>query len=82
MDWLKTHEYLAVWLNLPLMLVIAIYQQYYGETEKINVSQMAIYLAFFTCLAVMFTPGFDSTARGAAMGISALLIWKVIGVWK
>jgi hypothetical protein len=63
MDWLKSHEFLAVWLSLPMMLIIAVIQGFKTDTEKEPLGVLAIYFAFLTCLGVSVTKAFDDNAR-------------------
>jgi hypothetical protein len=76
MDWLKTHEYLAVWLSLPLMTILGIVQNLRREGKGISVTRMTLYFAFMICLAAAFTPTLDDSARffGGAMCIPLMFI--------
>jgi hypothetical protein len=74
MDWLKAHEYLAVWLTLPLMVLLAIVQGIRGDGKMVSVPRMTIYFAFMICLAAVFTPTLDDSARIFAGIMSAVLM--------
>ena len=63
MDWLKSHEYLAVWLTLPLMTLLAVLQGARADGKGVGVPRMAIYFAFMICLAAVFTPTLDDNSR-------------------
>jgi hypothetical protein len=78
MDWLKTHEYLAVWLALPLMVIVAILQSYRGEGKPLSVTRMTIYFGFIICLAAVFTPTLDDPARLFAGALCVPLLWTII----
>jgi hypothetical protein len=78
MDWLKTHEYLAVWLSLPLMVNVAIFQSLRGEGRAVSVTRMTIYFAFIICLAAVFTPTLDDSARIFA-GIMCVPLLAIVG---
>ena len=78
MEWLRLHEYLAVWLALPLMVVVAIFQGYRGEGKTISVTRMAIYFGFIICLGAVFTPTLDDGARVFAGAMSAAML-AIIG---
>jgi hypothetical protein len=63
MEWMKAHEYLAVWLSLPLMTVIAIFQGIKGEGKPVGMARMTMYFGFLVCLGAVFTPTIDDSAR-------------------
>jgi uncharacterized membrane protein AbrB (regulator of aidB expression) len=63
MEWLRLHEYLAVWFALPLMVVVAIFQGYRGEGKTVGVARMCIYFGFIICLCAVFTPTLDDYSR-------------------
>jgi hypothetical protein len=66
MNWLKDHAYLAAWLALPVMIVIAVVQSVKTDFVGTDWSRMLIYFLFLTSLGVVFTPSFDPTARDVA----------------
>jgi len=78
MDWLKTHEYLAAWVSLPLMVVVALIQNLRGDGKGVGVPRMTIYFAFLICLAVVFTPTFDDNSRIFAGFLCVPLLITVI----
>jgi hypothetical protein len=69
MNWLKDHAYLAAWLALPVMIVVAIYQNRTNDFAEIDWSRLLIYIAFLVALGVTFTPTFDEPARTVARTI-------------
>jgi hypothetical protein len=66
MNWLKDNAYLAAWLALPVMIVIAVVQGVKTDFVGTDWSRMLIYFLFLTSLGAAFTPGFDPTAREIA----------------
>jgi hypothetical protein len=58
--------YLAAWLALPVMVVIAIVQNVKTKFEQVDWSRTLIYFTLLTCLGVAFTPTFDLQARSMA----------------
>lgn len=69
---------MAVWLALPLMVIVAIFQGKYGEGKYISVTRMSIYFGFIICLAAVFTPTLDVYARGFAAFMCIPLVWTII----
>ena len=66
MDWLNNHAYLAAWLALPVAIGVAVFQNRHKGFAEVDWSRILIYIGFLTSLAVVFTLGFDETARGFA----------------
>ena len=79
MEWMKAHEYLAVWLTLPLMIGVAVFQGYGSNKSKVHLSRITVYLAFLACIAAVFTPSIDEGGRWFA-GVMAFLILGFIGL--
>ena len=80
MDWLKTHEYLAPWLSLPLMVVLTIFQVWKGSVsgKSVNMALTVLFFAFFICIAVTFTPAIEVEARFFAGFMAFALMWVVV----
>jgi hypothetical protein len=78
MDWLKTHEYLAVWSALPLMVIVALIQGIRGDGKGVGVPRMTIYFAFLICLGAVFSPSIEDTARGFAGFLCIPLLITII----
>jgi hypothetical protein len=78
MDWMKTHEYLAAWMNLPLMIVLTIVQRWRGNGEPVNMARTTLYLTFLTSLAVVLSPVSDVVARYFAMTLCFTLLWVIV----
>lgn len=79
MEWLRLHEYLAVWLALPLMVVVALFQGTHGEGRVVGVARMSIYFGFIICLSAVFTPTLDDNSRVFAAGMCVPLL--VVVIW-
>lgn len=78
-EWLKAHEYLAVWLALPLMTILALFQSAKHEGKPVGMARMTIYFGFVIALGAMLTPTIDDPARIAA-GILAFGLGIIIAV--
>jgi di/tricarboxylate transporter len=80
MSWLEGHAYLAAWLALPVAFIVAIVQNIRGKAEQVEWRQIVFLFIFLLCLAVAFSPAFDTTARDYAkyIGFPALLcfVWR------
>jgi hypothetical protein len=74
----KVHEYVAVRMALPLMVIVAVFQSYRGEGKSLSVTRMTIYFGFIICLAVVFTPTLDDPARLFAGAICVPLLWTIV----
>jgi len=74
MEWLKAHDYLAVWLTLPIMLGVAIFQSYGTNKMTVSLSRFTVYLGFLACLAAAFTPVIDDGARMFAGAMAFLML--------
>ena len=78
MNWLKEHVYLATWLGLPLAVVLAFFQATRTQPVKVDWFRSVITFAFFTGLAVVLTPTFDTTARYFAGFLTPFLLGVII----
>jgi len=76
MNWLETHAYLAVWLS-PTITLIGIIIQNGRPDRQIDWHRTMLYVAFLTCLAAIFTPGIDSTARIFAQSTFMVLLFAI-----
>jgi hypothetical protein len=79
MNWLKNYAWLANWLSLPVMIIIAIIQGAKAGVRNMDLAGIAIILAFLSSIAVAFTPTFDDTARSFARYLVTFLI--VVIIW-
>ncbi len=78
MDWLKNHVYVATWLGLFVTVIFTFLNARKTQFFEIDWFRFVIYFSFFTCLAVVFTPTFDQTARDFARYLSYSLLGVII----
>jgi hypothetical protein len=74
-DWLKSHEFLAAWLALPLMVIVAITQALWGREsgKSASLGQVTLYFAFLMSIAGLLTPGVDTFGKSALYFLVSLL---------
>lgn len=80
MGWLKDHEFLAAWLNIPLTVVLAVLQGFKSDSKPLNMRNVVIYLAFLTCLANLISPvaAYSREAAGFAFYILLFhILWNM-----
>jgi hypothetical protein len=63
MNWLKEHIYIAAWISPLVALLGMVIQNARPNAAHISWSMVMIYVAFLTCMAVVFTPIVDDSAR-------------------
>ena len=82
MDWLKEHVYLAAWLALPVMVIIALIQgrATTGTTvkrESLPLKKSLTYLLFLICFPITLTPWVESGVR-VFCGFASVALFIVI----
>lgn len=83
MEWLKVHEYLAAWLALPLMTILAIIQGVKNDGRQVGMARMTIYFGFVTSLAATLMESIDPIARGFAGVLAGFLaIVVTVHAWE
>jgi hypothetical protein len=75
MDWLKNHEFLAAWLNVPLTVILAALQMGRPDSKPLAIRRVVIYFAFLTCLAVLLSPLDAHTREAAGFAFYTLLFY-------
>jgi hypothetical protein len=80
MGWLKDHEFLAAWLNIPLAVILAILQGLKADSKPIGMRRIVIYFAFLTCLAAVLSPLDDHTREGGGFAFFILLFHILWGM--
>jgi len=75
MDWLKNHEFLAAWLNIPLAVVLAVLQGRRPDSKPLSMKFVVVYFAFLTCLAAMLSPLDTHMREGGTMAFYVLLFY-------
>jgi Na+-translocating ferredoxin:NAD+ oxidoreductase RnfD subunit len=81
MNWLKEHVYLAAWLALPVMIIIALIQgrqsqQVAGKGELWPLKKVLAYLLFLICFPLSMTPWAEDNVRM----LSGVLAWILLAV--
>jgi hypothetical protein len=79
MNWLRAHEYLAVWVVLLLAGILRLIQNYKAKSaHKVGRRKMVAYLSFLICICVALIPVIDEGVRlfagSAAMFMLAFFI--------
>jgi hypothetical protein len=79
MAWLRDHVYIAAWLSPVIALLGMVVKNVTTGTTDTQWSMIMIYVAFLTCLAAVFTPLIDDSARFfAGFGTFALGIFIAV----
>jgi hypothetical protein len=55
MDWLRDHAFLAGWLSLPLMMILAVVQGARVGFEQLNLIRLVLCFALLSCIAAVLT---------------------------
>lgn len=68
MAWLKDNVYVAAWLALPVMVIIAIIQRGFGnpiegKREAFPLKKILSYLLFLICFPLVLTPWVEIGVR-------------------
>ena len=63
LNWLSTHAYIAAWVSPLLALIGLMIQNARPAATHVSWSMVMVYVAFLTCMAVVFTPIVDDFAR-------------------
>lgn len=74
MNWLQSRAYIAAWLSPIVAILVFLVRGFKTDFKETDWSRTLLYIAFLTCLAVVFTPTFDTFAREAARYTLPLLI--------
>ncbi|MGZ7101914.1 MAG: hypothetical protein ACXVJ1_07765 [Candidatus Angelobacter sp.] len=74
MNWLQSHAYIATWLGPMVAILVFLIRGFKTDFKETDWSRTLLNIAFLTCLAVAFTPAFDSIARTIAQTTLPLLI--------
>ena len=79
LDWLKQHSYVAGWLSPAIALVGMLLQGAGSKESSLHWPRMMLYIGFLTCLAAVFTPIIDDTARiFAGAGVISMSIYFMV----
>jgi hypothetical protein len=62
-NWLSTHAYIAGWASPAIALVGMLINNSRASTKHVSWSMVMVYVGFLTCMAVVFTPIVDDSAR-------------------
>ena len=68
LNWLSTHAYIATWSSPAIALIGLVINNSRANTSHVSWSMVMIYVAFLTCMAVVFTPIAEESARFFAGG--------------
>lgn len=83
LNWLKDNVYIAAWLALPIMVVVALVQG--RSTPRVEgrpgevwpIKKVLVYLLFLICFPITLTPWAESGAR-IVCGFSSLVLFGFI----
>jgi len=77
--WLKQYSYIAGWLSPIIALVGMMFKGAGSKEAGLDWARMMLYLGFLTCLAAVFTPVIDDTARiFAGCGVVSMSIYFMV----
>jgi hypothetical protein len=82
MNWLKDNVYVAAWLALPVMVMIAFIQgrptiQTETQRETFPLKKSLTYLLFLICFPLALTPWVEAAAR-ALCTVASVVLFLII----